>query len=390
MPTKSAKPQQTLMFAETKPEPRKKDLRGCDVVNVGKRRDGGTRYWCLKHHADATAKYGKPSVECRYARVPPVTEEETLDLQLADFEGGVALWGAVPPVYDTTQRALDRGIHVHARKAVDGPKLIDNTFRAVRLQHEKRLGKEGVLLSELDAIYFMVSSVFGFAMKSVSCTLCGYSHLDKDWFSVHAHRGHLCSGCGRHFKDTEQGIGNPIRAVQDALQLDAQPPKRAKKHLRIKQRDYPGGLQIWGSNASMIWTSKRHEEEGIHVHGYKVESPSSDPEIDDTFSEVTIDDLGLDAVSVRTLMGQQALPHLAGRVVTLDCGSCGRAHFSTGPAAFTAATSHQCEHCGKAFEARGRLRKVISNPMIRLRDDLARFAPRVPQQHDLGLLPETI
>jgi len=29
---------------------------GCEVVAVGKRRDGGTRYWCLRHKADATAK----------------------------------------------------------------------------------------------------------------------------------------------------------------------------------------------------------------------------------------------------------------------------------------------------------------------------------------------
>src|SRR6267378_3294771 len=31
----------------------------CKIVVVGKRRDGGTRYWCLKHRADATAKYGR-------------------------------------------------------------------------------------------------------------------------------------------------------------------------------------------------------------------------------------------------------------------------------------------------------------------------------------------
>src|SRR5258708_1652769 len=38
----------------------------CHVVSVGKRRDGGTRYWCLLHRADATAKYGRPAKSCRY------------------------------------------------------------------------------------------------------------------------------------------------------------------------------------------------------------------------------------------------------------------------------------------------------------------------------------
>jgi hypothetical protein len=30
----------------------------CDVVAIEKRRDGGTRYWCRAHRADATAKGG--------------------------------------------------------------------------------------------------------------------------------------------------------------------------------------------------------------------------------------------------------------------------------------------------------------------------------------------
>jgi transposase-like protein len=62
---------------------------------------------------------------------------------------------------------------------------------------------ESYLVSELDAIYYMVTSVFGHKMKHVSCPYCECAHLDKDWFSVHPHRRHLCAGCGRHFRDTE-------------------------------------------------------------------------------------------------------------------------------------------------------------------------------------------
>ena len=43
----------------------------CHIVSVGKRRDGGTRYWCLQHKADATAKYGKRARTCRAAHVRP-------------------------------------------------------------------------------------------------------------------------------------------------------------------------------------------------------------------------------------------------------------------------------------------------------------------------------
>ena len=41
---------------------------------------------------------------------------KVLDLNLDQYPGGVGLWGAVPPVYDTTRLPLDFGIHVHARR----------------------------------------------------------------------------------------------------------------------------------------------------------------------------------------------------------------------------------------------------------------------------------
>src|SRR6476469_7660407 len=75
----------------------------CHVTAVAKRRDGGTRYWCSVHKADATAKYGKPASKCRAADEPPLRPEDILDLDLDKYLGGVALWGAVPAVYDTTR-----------------------------------------------------------------------------------------------------------------------------------------------------------------------------------------------------------------------------------------------------------------------------------------------
>ena len=33
---------------------------------------------------------------------------------------------------------------------------------------------------------------------------------------MHPHVRHLCAGCGKHFKDTGSGIGNPICGVRDA------------------------------------------------------------------------------------------------------------------------------------------------------------------------------
>jgi DNA-directed RNA polymerase subunit RPC12/RpoP len=357
------------------------------VVPVGKRRDGGTRYWCLKHKADATAKYGKPAAACRTAHLPPIMPSDVLTLDFATYPGGVALWGAVPPVYDTTNQPLDRGIHVHARVTPDSKKELDQTFRAVRIIG-KNLLEGGLYVDELDAIYYMATSVFGYTMRHVRCTYCGHAHLDKDWFSVHPHARHLCAGCGKYFRDTQTGIGNPICGLRDACGLQIRDPKVSKRILDIRQRDYPGGIQIWGSNPAFLWTSKATEEEGIHVHAYR--GNSQWPDVDETYGKVTIDGITLDPVMVRLLMAQSVLPSVKDRVVPVACPKCGEGILSQGDLAFTPVTTHQCLRCNRDVTATGRLRKTIANPLPTVLARLAAFADRPPRKQDLGLLPETI
>jgi hypothetical protein len=361
----------------------------CEIVPVGKRRDGGTRFWCLQHHADATAKYGRRAKQCRYAGQPPLRPEDVLELDPQEYPGGIALWGAVPPVYDTTRQPLDRGIHVHARRVPRGKKDVDWTYRGVRLAG----GTHGTLgaplaVSELDAIYYMVSSVFGYETRYIECTRCGYPHLDKDWFSVHAHRRHLCSGCGKTFPDAEIAIGNPIAAIRAAFGHRTR-VKPSRRKLVLKQADFPGGIQIWGSNPAIVWTASQHEEAGIHVHAFRRDGDGT-PEPDETFSEVVIDGVRLDPTMVRTLMAQSALPHISGRVRSFMCPKCGQSHFSRGEAAFTPRVEHSCVRCRHTFVSAGRLRKVIGNPCVDTLSALAAHAVRAPQVPTLGLLPETL
>jgi hypothetical protein len=166
------------------------------------------------------AKYGKRAKQCRYAHIPQISPHETLTLDPSLYEGGAAIWGAVPPLYDTTRNPTEHGVHVHARQSDSDSKVIDGTFRSVRLIAPSAENvKREFIISELDAIYYMASSLFGFQVKHVQCTLCGFEHLDKDWFSVHAHRRHLCAGCGREFRDNEASIGNPIAKVRDAFRI---------------------------------------------------------------------------------------------------------------------------------------------------------------------------
>ena len=100
--------QTTLFSWSNETETRSRDLsKECEIVSVGKRRDGGTRYWCFRHKADATAKYGRPSDVCRASHIPPIRPEDTLNLDIDRYKGGIALWGAVPAVYDTTRLPMD-------------------------------------------------------------------------------------------------------------------------------------------------------------------------------------------------------------------------------------------------------------------------------------------
>jgi hypothetical protein len=376
-----------LLRSRAKPAPAPPRV-DCDITAVGRRRDGGTRFWCLAHKADATAKYGLQAEKCRYADEPAITADETLTLDLDAYPGGVACWGAVPPVYDTTSMPLDRGIHVHARYESGGPKEIDKTFRRVLFVGEDL--RQGLEISELEAIYFMATSVFGYEMQQVLCTECGASHLDKDWFGVHPHRRHLCAACGRTFRDSVVSIGNPIAALRTELKERHRHRFNAtKRKLELAQSSFQGGIQIWGSNPALLWTAGRSEEEGIHVHAFR-EADDEQPEIDETFSRVVIDGVALDALMVRTLMAQRALPHITGRVVSNACVHCGHPHFSRGQAAYTPSTTHGCEECGREFPSSGRLRKVVCNPLVRILSVLAHGAPRPLQTHDLGLLPETL
>jgi hypothetical protein len=364
----------------TKPQP-------CNVVAVGKRRDGGTRYWCLVHKADATAKYGKRARNCRAADEPPLLDEDILNLNLDKYRGGVALWGAVPAVYDTTRLPMDRGIHVHARTTSGAKKEMDWTYRAVRIL-SSGLPNEGIFIQEIDAIYYMVSSVFGYQMRHVACTHCGWSHLDKDWFSVHPHRRHLCAGCGKHFRDSVTGVGNPIVGARNACAVIQHKIVPSRKRLDIRQADYPGGIQIWGSNPALLWTSERAEEAGMHVHAFVRDG--SDPDLDETYGRVTIDGIKLDAHMVRLLMAQKVLPSIKNRLVAIICPRCGEPKFSAGESAFTPTLRHGCINCRKDFAAPGRLRKTIANPLLAILACLSEKSVRPPQSHQLELMPETL
>ena len=163
----------------------------------------------------------------------------------------------------------------------------------------------------------------------------------------------------------------------------------APKNFDMKQSDFPGGIQIWGSNPAFLWTQSKDEEEGIHVHAFIMEG-QEEPTIDDTFAEVIIDGIQLDPHMVRVLMAQNVLPSLNGRVRSMGCPHCGQSGFDGGEAAYVPGPTHICPECGRQFPTVGRLRNVVVNPLPAILEELAKKAPRSPQQHRLELMPENL
>lgn len=337
----------------------------CEIEAVGKRRDGKLRYWCLAHRANATAFGGVPMERCERAHAKALDAKDILELHPEKYGGGIALWGAVPAVYTTAAHDLDElGVHVHARRKPRKKKLIDQTFKLVSAHVVGAdATKRAISVTADDAIAYMVSSIFGHALKYVECTYCGVPHLDKDWFSVHLHRSHLCFACGRTFRDSEPGIANPLIALKTFCG-DAQINRRtvpADRALEVNQDEFPLGIELWGSHEAILWTPSASEESGIHFHGYT--SNFVVPTIDETYDTLRIDGILLDNEQMRVLMAQMVLPHLKGRIVSLHCSRCEAPHFDTGKLAYTPHTVHACS-CGAEFSHTGRVKNVVSNPML--------------------------
>ncbi|HEV7297918.1 MAG TPA: hypothetical protein VGN72_01025 [Tepidisphaeraceae bacterium] len=322
-----------------------------------------------------------PVQDARHPRVPSINNPNSCvyDVCLDDFAGGVGLWGAVPAGYDTTRLPMDRGIHVHARSTRGRIKQVDKTHSVVRLIGT-RLPRDGIVVSELEAIYFMVSTVFGIAPQNLVCPACGSPHLDQDWYCVHPHLEHECEKCGTKFESTELAVGNPIVTVRELCGFPQQTIVRSNKQLDISQKQFGNGLLIWGSNPAFLWTGGHAEQEGMHVHVFG--SSTEAPELDETFGTVQIDGVEVDAQLVRLHMAQQSLPSLRGKIAVVHCPECSIAQADSGSDAYTPSICRVCSTCGCRFNAE---REVVSNPILTTFDRLAEFAQQEPQRYVLNL-----
>ncbi|WP_374405388.1 hypothetical protein [Pelagerythrobacter sp.] len=335
----------------------------CDIRPAGKRRDGKARFWCHAHQASATGKYGIKLERCEGA-YRALDSREVLTIDPHNYDGGVALWGAVRPAYDSTGLAEDEGIHVHARRSDDADKSLDETFDAVKLELSYDLfERKAVHITRETAVSAYIARSIGNQVESLFCTYCGEPHLDSEWFAVKPHKRHLCHACGEIFIANRKGVSNPLEGLRLAFN-DREADRsivRANKTLDTRLSRFPGGIQMWASNPALLWTAARPEEEGIHFHGYAADKCTRLE--DDTFDSIVLDGIAIDEVQLRYFMAQQALAHLQGRIVTLVC-DCGETYLDEGMAAYFPHSNHSCRSCGKKLISPIKKKKVVSNPFL--------------------------
>jgi hypothetical protein len=287
---------------------------------------------------------------------------DVLNIDPSAYPGGIALWGALPPVFDTTQMGIERGVHVHARM-VPGSKRkeIDTSYAVVNVVS----GAQTVSISEDAAVAYVAAAILGLPLKYITCPHCASPHLDLADYALDSHRKHLCLHCQQLFEDSDRAIGNPIVLAKKLLNDETveRPMKKVERHLKIDQRDpvFSGGVRLWGTHPAILWTAEREEEEGIHVHAYHAGEENAS--VDQTYGRVTIDGIDLNPRALRAFMVQQQAPAVQGKLARVVCARCSKAIVEDkAPRAVTPSTDHVCD-CGHVTTS---AEPVIANEMPEL------------------------
>jgi hypothetical protein len=133
------------------------------------------------------------------------------------------------------------------------------------------------------AFEFVCGLEIGRPMSCINCSHCGYPHLDLGDFARTPHRKHFCGNCGRDSTWSSGPIvSTPLKPLHDqyADSLKYETPDRC-----LNLDEYEGcSYTIWASTPAILWTAKRPQELGIHVHVHK----EMERVVDETFGKVIL------------------------------------------------------------------------------------------------------
>ena len=259
---------------------------------------------------------------CHVSDIPIFTLCNETDDRIDKEEDSYAelgIWMGLPPGLDThskNQQLYFPGIHVHARKHSEGPKLVDKNFPAVTVRDRTlrypHLSGEGVTITSpaaLEYLFFMEHScpvnrnlasgkddknktAAGLLpdlprskvdlVSDIRCKNCNAIHEDiGDFFGETKHKKHLCGQCGRAIMG-KANIGNPMYAFQREFHREVVAGKNAR--IELSSKEYT--VTAWPSTPAILFSRSAAEPWGIHIHAFDKDGKRV---IDDTFGEVSLD-----------------------------------------------------------------------------------------------------
>jgi hypothetical protein len=266
----------------------------CDIVGAGKMRNGKERWWCRTHQkhwgtkADIADAAENASARCSNHAQPMSYIINPPHLSIQDH-AEVGIWCSMPPALSQNGSGPQRRpkIHVHVREEPGKDKVIDRDYKALSLHYNSSTSLFGsaeitkVHLTPPSALEFVLALESGKSMACINCRDCGYPHLDLGTFARTEHSKHLCGNCGRDNTWSKASIAStPLKPLHDQFSKANQYEDVTSL---IDLDDYAGlPFQVWASTPAVLWTAKRAQERGIHVHVYK----DGKYLIDDTYGTV--------------------------------------------------------------------------------------------------------
>ncbi len=274
-----------------------------------------------------------------------------------EYPAGIAIWGGVEPIFMTAHRPSEEaGIHVHARKSPKAEKDIDQSFDEVTFRDH--VARRDIRIDQDAAVGFMISQILGLPLLHVICTNCGNDIFLGRQSAAHPSTSHQCPSCLAVNITAEAVVANPLISLRERYSSKIDPavvlPRRP---LSLQWGQFPGGIDIWGSNQAIIWTAHKPEEEGLHIHWY-----ASDGTMlrDDTFDTVAIGTTVIDVPAARLWMAQREVYQLRSAIRSINCEECDTPICDHGLQARTASRNHRCTKCARVTVSAS---PIIANPM---------------------------
>lgn len=274
-----------------------------------------------------------------------------------EYPAGIAIWGGVEPIFMTAHRPNEEaGIHVHARKSPKAEKDIDQSFDEVTFR-DQTTGRD-IRIDQDAAVGFMISQILGLRMRHVICANCGEDIFLGRQSAARPSTSHRCPSCSTVNATDAEAIANPLISLREGYSSKIDPavvlPQRP---LSLQWDQFPGGIDIWGSNQAIIWTALKPEEEGLHIHWYASDGTMLQ---DDTFDTVTIGATEINVTAARLWMAQREIHQLRAAVRSINCEECGTPICDYGFQARTPSKNHKCPKCAHVTSS---VSSIIANPM---------------------------